>query len=119
VYLTLGEHVKRFEPILISFLFSVPLFSQQQPPASDTAKNTHRGVVSFNRPEVPDAVVLSGIATTARIADPNELVVFSGRVMRMADFVAAVSSSSEAVQHPHIPEKRSREKDQQVPPLKP
>lgn len=63
----------------------------------------------------PDTVVLSGTAKTARIADPNEPVVFSGRVMRMADFVAAVSSSSAAAQHPHIQEMRSHETDRPAP----
>ena len=48
-------------------------------------------------------------ATTARIADPNEPVVFSGRVMRMADFVAAVSSSNAVVQRLHTPEMRNHE----------
>ena len=66
-----------------------------------------------------DVVVLSGIATTARIADPNEKVVFNGHVMRMADFVAAVSSSSEVLQRLRTPEKRNRETDQPIPPLKP
>ena len=69
--------------------------------------------------EQPGIVVLSGVATSAHIADPNERVVFSGRVMRMADFVAAVSSSTEAVPHPRNPEKRNREKDPPTPPSKP
>ena len=59
-------------------------------------------------------VVLSATATTARIADPNEPVVFSGHVMRMADFVAAVSSSSATEQRPHTPETHNHEK---VPPV--
>ncbi|MGA2987033.1 MAG: hypothetical protein ABSG32_24810 [Terriglobia bacterium] len=58
-----------------------------------------------------DVVVLAGVATTARIADPNERVVFNGHVMRMADFVAAVSSGNEVVRHLHIQEKRNHEKD--------
>jgi len=58
-----------------------------------------------------DVVVLSGVATTARIADPNERIVFNGHVMRMADFVAAVSSGNEVVRHLHIQEKRNHEKD--------
>ena len=66
-----------------------------------------------------DTIVLSGVATTARIADPNEPVLFSGYVMRMSDFVAVVSSNSEAVQRLRTPEMRSREKDQPVPPSKP
>lgn len=65
-----------------------------------------------------DVIVLSGVATTARIADPEERVVFNGRVMRMADYVAAVSSSTEAVQHLHTQEMRNREKDQPTPQLK-
>ena len=75
-----------------------------------------------NPPQVQkneDVVVLSGVATTARIADPNERVVFSGHVMRMADFVAAVSSSSEALQRLHNQEKHTREKEQPVPQSKP
>lgn len=81
--------------------------SQEQPPAPAVT------------PEPSDTVVLSGTATTARIADPNEPVVFSGRVMRMADFVAAVSSSNAAVQRLHTPEMRNHEKVQPVPPLPP
>jgi hypothetical protein len=112
--------MKRFEPILISLaLFSIPLFAQQQPSANESAKSTQHVATFNNTAALPNAVVLSGIATTARVADPNELVVFSGRVMRMADFVAAVSSSNEAVQHLRTPEKRNHEKDQQVPPSKP
>jgi hypothetical protein len=64
-------------------------------------------------------ITLSGRATTARVADPNEPVLFSGRVMRMADFVAAVSSSNGAVLHPHIPEKRSHETNPLTPPSPP
>lgn len=64
-------------------------------------------------------VVLTGTASTAHIADPNERVVFNGRVMRMADFVAAVSSSNEAIQRLRTQEMRSREKDLPTPPSPP
>lgn len=60
-------------------------------------------------------ITLSGIATTARIADPNERVLFSGHVMRMEDFVAAVSSSSAEVPRPRIPVTHNRETDQPIP----
>lgn len=80
--------------------------SAQQQSKTESAANPESLKVSAS------GVVMSGIATTARIADPNEPVVFSGRVMRMADFVAAVSSSTAAVQHPRNQEMRSREKDQ-------
>ena len=76
-------------------------------------------IQSQSAQKTDEVVVFSGVATTARIADPNERVVFSGHVMRMADFVAAVSASSEAVQHLRTLEKQNREKVQQVPPLKP
>jgi hypothetical protein len=82
-------------------------------PAPDKSRDQATQAVPENppQPQKEDIVVHSGIATTARIADPNERVVFSGHVMRMADFVAAVSSSSEAVQRLHNQEKRNREKD--------
>ena len=91
---------------------AIPAAGQQSTP-TPPAKS------SPETPKSEDVVVLSGVATTARIADPNERVVFNGHVMRMADFVAAVSSSSGAVQRLHTPEKRNRETDQPTPPLKP
>jgi hypothetical protein len=90
---------------------ALPVPSQEQPGVP--------AVVHVLPAESSDTVVLSGTATTARIADPNEPVLFSGRVMRMADFVAAVSSSNAAGQRPRSPEKRNREKDQLAPPSKP
>jgi hypothetical protein len=66
-----------------------------------------------------DVVVLSGVAKTARVADPNDRVVFNGFVMRMADFVAAVSSNSEALQHLRTPETHNHETNQPTVPLKP
>jgi hypothetical protein len=66
-----------------------------------------------------ETVTLTGQATTARIADPSEKVVFNGRVMRMADFVAAVSSSNAMVQHLRNQEMRNREKGSPTPLLHP
>ena len=63
-----------------------------------------------------NVVVLSGIATTARIADPNERVVFNGQVMRMADFVAEVSSNNEAAQRLRNLEKQNSSSSPQVAP---
>lgn len=100
------------------FLFVLLAFSASTVFAQDRAQQS----TNPNDPQVQknnDVVVLTGVATTARIADPNEPVVFNGRVMRMADFVAAVSSSNGAVQRLHNPEKQNHEKDQPVPPSKP
>jgi hypothetical protein len=94
---------------------ALPAFGQQQ-----TSANTPTPQKPAPAPENnEERVVLSGIATTAHIADPNERVVFNGRVMKMADYVAAVSSSSEAVQRLRNLEKQNREKDQPTPPSKP
>jgi len=101
------------------------------PPVSANTQDNSRHSKPSDKQVAPEAtpvkrdtadsqmVVLSGTATRARIADPNERVVFSGRVMRMADYVAAVSSSTEAVQRLRIQEMRNREKDQPTPPSKP
>lgn len=64
-------------------------------------------------------VVMSGPAVTAKVADPNSLIVFGGVVMRVADFVSMVSSSTEAVQRLHTQETRSHETTQRVPPSPP
>jgi len=78
----------------------------------DPAQNTQQ--TNSGTAGITSTIVLSGVASTARIADPNERVVFNGRVMRMEDFVAAVSSSSAVVQHPRNPEKHNHEKAQPV-----
>jgi hypothetical protein len=98
---------------IASFLaFSV--YSVQSPQTPSSPANSAQ-----SQKHDEDVVVLSGVATTARIADPNEKVVFSGQVMRMADFVAAVSSSNAAAQRLRTPETRSHEKERPTPPSKP
>lgn len=106
----------RIALLTIAFLLS-PLMLIAQQPQQATPKDS--SVTQQEAGMVVETVVLSGVVTTARIADPNERVVFNGHVMRMADFVAAVSSSNEAAQRLRTPEKRNREKDQPTPPLGP
>ena len=102
--------------VFLALAFAAPTFAQQQPQQTQTKdSDTH----STAKAEPQKTVILSGVATTARIADPNEPVVFNGHVMRMSDFVAAVSSSTEAVQRLRTPEKHSHEIEQPVPPSKP
>lgn len=120
----------RFGLLLVGIsLASISALCQQATPAGYTVLGTSTVKVTITQEQpisqpvmvqpASDTVVLSGTATTARIADPNEPVLFSGRVMRMADFVAAVSSNNAAAQHPRTPEMRNREKDQPVLPSKP
>jgi hypothetical protein len=108
---------------LVLILFPSVVASQDhksKPTADAKDKQTTKEVKAVDSDiNNSETVVLSGIATTARIADPNERVFFSGRVMRMADYVAAVSSSTEAIQHLRNLEKHNREKDQPVQPSKP
>ena len=92
-------------------LLTLAIPSNAQQDSKDAPAKT---VTTFHSQADRDTIVVSGISTTARIADPNEKVVFNGRVMRMADFVAAVSSSSASVQRLHSPEKHSHEKVQPV-----
>ncbi|WP_263355269.1 hypothetical protein [Acidicapsa acidisoli] len=66
-----------------------------------------------------EKVVLSGRVTTVRLADPNTPVVFNGYVMRVADFLAVVSASSEVARHLRTPETQNHETVPQVPPSKP
>ncbi len=85
-------------------LFSVNGFAKQSQSTSGTSTNEPAKATSAT-----STVVLSGVATTARIADPNERVVFSGFVMRMADFVAVTSLSNAAEQHLRNQEMHNRE----------
>lgn len=107
----------------VAFLLPQVLLCQDNKPKNSDIPDKDKTRQGVEKPKSESSqqhvVVLSGIAKTARIADPNERVVFSGRVMRMADYVAAVSSSSEAAQRLHIPEKHNPEKDQPTPPSKP
>jgi hypothetical protein len=64
-------------------------------------------------------VVMSGPATTAKIADPDTPIVFNGYVMRVADFAAMVSANSEAVQRLRNQETHNRETAQPTPLSKP
>src|ERR1700730_9703545 len=66
-----------------------------------------------------NVVISSGVATTGRVADPNERIVLNGYVVRMADFVAQVSSNTEAVQRLHTPETHSHEQVEPIPPSHP
>jgi hypothetical protein len=103
----------------LSALF-LGLVMAQQSSQVPTAKPQNHDVNVAETLKGSNAVtVYTGVASTARIADPNEPVVFSGRVMKMADFVAAVSSSNEVIQHLHSQEKRSRETAPPTPPSKP
>jgi len=99
--------------LLIAFVPFVSV-NAQQPDQSTTAPSGTSVKVTVpadaNSPATPaNTIVLSGTASTARIADPNEPVVFTGRVMRMADYVAAMSASTAAEQHLHIQEMHNRE----------
>jgi len=64
-------------------------------------------------------VIMSGPASTAKIADPNTPIVFNGYVMRVADFAAMVSANSEAVQRLRNQETHNRETAQPTPLSKP
>lgn len=109
-----------FPPALIIavLLTTLPALGQQREQSKEPVTKAS-SVPPSDTASKPDTVVMSGVATSARIADPNERVVFSGRVMRMADFVAAVSSSTVEVPRPHSPEKQNREKVPPVPPSQP
>lgn len=84
---------------------SLPLVAQNASPNNDE-KGTPTSPV----------VVLEGTATTARILDPDAKIVFSGYVMRVADFAAMVSANNEAVQLLRNLEKHSHEKGQPAQP---
>ncbi|HEV2352123.1 MAG TPA: hypothetical protein VG028_20005 [Terriglobia bacterium] len=128
--MTLTNGVAVWSAITLSLTLGISTTSAQEGHSTKVVPSVNQKTPSVKfaepAPENPpkiekkeDIVVLSGVATTARIADPEERVVFSGRVMRMADFVAAVSSSNEAVRRLHNQEKHNREKDQPVRPLQP
>jgi len=95
----------------------------QQGPVDGVRYSVGANSVTITLPSQPqdkgETVTLSGPATTAHIADPNERLVFNGRVMRMADFVAAFSSSNVAAPRPHNQEMRSHEISPPTPPSPP
>jgi hypothetical protein len=103
---------------LPTLLLGVVMAQQSSQPPTPTPQN-HEVKVAETLKGSDAVTVYTGVASSARIADPNEPVVFSGRVMKMADFVAAVSSSSEAIQHLRSQEKRSRETAPPTPPSQP
>ena len=105
--------------LLLVLLAATPIAAQEPQATSTPQSSPVAPATQKSADKGTDVVVFSGVATTARIADPNERVVFNGRVMRMADFVAAVSSSSGAIQNLRIPEKHNRETVQPTPPSKP
>ena len=105
--------------ILFAVVCVGTLRAQQTAPQSQQTSQSQTKESVARTGQSVDTVVFSGVATKAHIADPNERVVFNGQVMRMADFVAAVSSGNEAVQRLRNPEKQNREKDQPTPPSQP
>lgn len=101
--------------LAIVLLVSASICASAQTPQSSTtftaAPSNHQVALS-DKVSISDTVVLSGTSTTGRIADPNEKVVFSGYVMRVADFVEAVSSNTEEIQRLHTPEMHNHETGQ-------
>jgi len=61
-------------------------------------------------------VSVSAKTTTARIAAPDELVNVNGKVMKVADVVAVLSSSTLLELRLHIPEKQNSSDVPQNPP---
>jgi hypothetical protein len=102
-----------------AFLFLILAFGTPSTFAQQQAPPSPKNVTLSGSVNAPETVVLSGTATNARIADPNERVIFSGYVMRVADFVAVISSSTAEVQHLRTPEKHNHEKDQPTAPSRP
>lgn len=79
--------------------------AQQQ--AKDAASDANR------------VVVMSDNSSTVRVADPNELIGVNGRVMRIADYLAALFSNTVLVQHLRNLEKQTpANSPQAVPPQK-
>lgn len=111
-------------PLLLLQFATVEAPAQQSVPSSSITTPSANFVtlpgpivvvtVSLPAPSQP-TITLSGTATNAKTADPNERVLFSGRVMRMSEFVAAVSSSNAGTLRPHTPETHSRETDPLAP----
>jgi hypothetical protein len=68
--------------------------------------------------KIPEAqtVVLSDNTSTVRIAEPNELIGVNGHIIRVADFMASLSSDSALVQHLHNLEKQNSSSSPQTPP---
>lgn len=104
--------------LTIGLLFLPALCIAQDAPKSSTSSN-QPVVASTQTQNTDDVVVFSGTATTAKIADADQPVVVSGRVMRMADFVAAFSASTSAAQRLHTQETHNHETNQQAPQSQP
>jgi len=65
----------------------------------------------------PETVSFSGTTSRITVASPDETIVVNGQVMKIADFLAVLSSlDSSEEPRPRSPEKNNREKSSQTGP---
>jgi hypothetical protein len=90
----------RFGLFFLAVLIPMSALTQEQPAQQQATK----------------IVSVSAKTTTARIAAPDELVTVNGKVMKVADVVAVLSSSTLLEQRLRIPEKQNSSDVPQNPP---
>jgi len=64
--------------------------------------------------QIEHRIVLSSESSTVRVADPNETVAINGRILRVADVVAVLSSDNLSGLHPRSQEKQTPASSPQV-----
>lgn len=85
---------------------------EKSPPSATSAQNQ---VSVTGNIKQSDRVVLSSESTTVRVADPNETVAINGRVMKVADLMAVLSSDNLLEQRLHNQANQIPAGSQQVP----
>jgi hypothetical protein len=77
----------------------------QQPSSQPKAKQYQ--VTLTENVNVSDRVVLSSESSTVRVADLNETMAINGRLMRVGDLMAVLSSDSLLAPRPRTPENQT------------
>jgi hypothetical protein len=72
--------------------------------------------VATTHVQTTDRVVLSSESNTVRVANPNETVAIDGRVLRVSDLLAVLSSDRLLEQRPRIQENQTPAVTQPIPP---
>jgi hypothetical protein len=101
--------------IAVACVFISASHAQDQKQAPQPQSKQYQGPITENV-KIADRVVLSSESTTVRIASLNETVAMEGRVMRVSDLMAVLSSDNLLAPHPRTQESQTPAESRPVPP---
>ena len=87
----------------------------QQEQKQSNQSNQYQATVTDNV-KVGDKVILSSESTTVRVANLNETVAVDGRVLRVSDLMAVLSSDNLLAPRPRSQENQTPAESQPIPP---